>query len=284
VIDMAKDPNNIPAFDPNTDWEHGGKEERDPLAELRAQLDRERAARVEAEKRANEYANAAHGAQVEVADNELKLVTSAIERVKENTASLKAAYAEALRNGAFDDAAEFQSQLGDNSARLLQLENGKAAMEAQPAPVAPQPIRTVVDPVEELASQLTAKSAAWVRAHPECARDKKLYAKMVAAHNITISNDIDPDTDEYFRSVEALVYDRPAARDLDTGADEPLSESARPAPQREAAPPAAPVSRGSSGRSATLTPLEREYAEISGMSEQEYAKAKEEMRKAGRMH
>jgi phage I-like protein len=33
-----------------------------------------------------------------------------------------------------------------------------------------------------------------------------------------------------------------------------------------------------------LTPLEREYAEISGMSEQEYAKAKEEMRKAGRMH
>jgi hypothetical protein len=281
---MAKDPNNIPAFDPNTDWEHGGKEERDPLAELRAQLDRERAARIEAERRANEYATTAHGAQVEVADNELKLVVSAIERVKENTTALKAAYAEAMRAGDFDNAAEFQSQLGDNSARLLQLENGKAAMEAQPAPAAPQPIRTVVDPVEELASQLTAKSAAWVRAHPECARDKKLYAKMVAAHNITIARDIDPDTDDYFRSVEALVYDRPAGQDLDTGADDPQAASAKPAP-RESAPPAAPVSRGSSGRSALLTPLEREYAEISGMSEQDYAKARDDIRKnQSRMH
>jgi phage I-like protein len=71
---------------------------------------------------------------------------------------------------------------------------------------------------------------------------------------------------------------------LDTGADDPQAMSAKAAPQRESAPPAAPVSRGSSGRSAVLTPLEREYAEISGMSEQEYAKAKEEMRKAGRMH
>ena len=282
---MAKDPNNIPAFDPNTDWEHGGKEERDPLAELRAQLDRERAARVEAERRANEYANTAHGAQVEMADNQLQLVLGAIERVKENTASLKAAYAEALRNQDYDNAAEFQSQLADNAASLRQLENGKSAMEAQPKPQAPQPIKTSIDPVEDLASQLTAKSAAWVRSHPECARDPKLYAKMVAAHNIVISNDVEPDTDEYFRSVEALIYDRPAGRDLDTGADDPLSESAKPAPARESAPPAAPVSRGSSGRSATLTPLEREYAEISGMSEQDYAKARDDIRKnQGRLH
>ena len=282
---MAKDPNSIPAFDPNTDWEHGGKEERDPLVELRAQLDRERAARVEAERRANEYANTAHGAQVEMADNQLQLVLGAIERVKENTASLKAAYAEALRNQDYDNAAEFQSQLADNAASLRQLENGKSAMEAQPKPQAPQPIKTSIDPVEDLASQLTAKSAAWVRSHPECARDPKLYAKMVAAHNIVISNDVEPDTDEYFRSVEALIYDRPAGRDLDTGAGDPLSESAKPAPARESAPPAAPVSRGSSGRSATLTPLEREYAEISGMSEQDYAKARDDIRKnQGRLH
>ena len=282
---MAKDPNNIPAFDPNTDWEAPKKEERDPLAELRAQLDRERTARIQAENRANEYANTAHGAQVEMADNQLQLVLGAIERVKENTASLKSAYAEALRNQDYDNAAEFQSQLADNAASLRQLENGKKAMEEQPKPQAPQPIRTVVDPVEELAGQLTAKSAAWVRAHPECARDKKLYAKMVAAHNITISNDIEPDTDEYFRSVEALIYDRPAANELDTGADDPQATAAKAAPARESAPPAAPVSRGSSGRGAMLTPLEREYAEISGMSEQDYAKARDDIRKnQGRLH
>jgi hypothetical protein len=223
-----------------------------------------------------------------VADNELKLVISAIERVKEHTNALKAAYAESLRNQDYDNAAEFQVQLADNAAALRQLENGKASMEAQPKPVAPQPIKMSIDPVEELASQLTAKSAAWVRAHPECARDPKLYAKMVAAHNITVSRDIDPDTDDYFRSVEALVYDRPAdrERDLDTGADDPQAASAKAAPQRESAPPAAaPVSRGSSGRSATLTPLEREYAEISGMSEQDYAKARDDIRKnQGRLH
>jgi hypothetical protein len=255
----------------------------DPVAELKAQLEQERAARVAAERRANDAAQTAHSAQLETADNQLQLVVTAIDRVKENTAALKAAYAEAMRQSDFEAAAEIQSSMSDNAAKLLQLENGKAAMEAQPKAPPPKPIQT--DPVEALASQLTTRSAAWVRAHPECARDPKLYQKMIAAHNIAVADGIAPDSDEYFQAVEATVFAKQrTAADADAS-DDPMSEAAKAAPARQAAPPAAPVSRGSSnGRGVRLSAAEREAAEMSGMSEEAYAAAKEDMKKQGRIH
>jgi hypothetical protein len=255
----------------------------DPVAELKAQLEQERNARVAAERRANDAAQTAHSAQLETADNQLQLVVTAIDRVKENTAALKAAYAEAMRQSDFEAAAEIQSSMSDNAAKLLQLENGKAAMEAQPKAPPPKPIQ--MDPVEALASQLTARSAAWVRAHPECARDPKLYQKMIAAHNLAVADGIAPDSDEYFQSVEATVFAKPRTTvDADDGGD-PMSEAAKAAPARQSAPPAAPVSRGSSnGRGVRLSAAEREAAEMSGMSEEAYAAAKEDMKKQGRIH
>ena len=188
----------------------------DPILELKAQLERERTSRIDAERRANESEQNAHKSKVEVADSQLQLVTTAIDRVKETSTQLKVALAEAMRAGDFDTAAEMQSQMSDNAAKLLQLENGKAAMEAQPKPQAPKPIQ--LDPVEALAAQLTPRSATWVRAHPECARDPKLYAKMIAAHNIAVADGIAPDSDEYFQTVESVVFKKapePAAAEDD---------------------------------------------------------------------
>ena len=255
----------------------------DPILELKAQLERERTSRIDAERRANESEQNAHKSKVEVADSQLQLVTTAIDRVKETSTQLKAALAEAMRAGDFDTAAEMQSQMSDNAAKLLQLENGKAAMEAQPKPQAPKPIQ--LDPVEALAAQLTPRSATWVRAHPECARDPKLYAKMIAAHNIAVADGIAPDSDEYFQTVESVVFKKapePAAAEDD---DDPMASAAKVAPARQAAPPAAPVSRGTpNGRGVRLSLAEREAAEMAGMTEQEYAAAREHLKREGRIH
>ena len=255
----------------------------DPILELKAQLERERTSRIDAERRANESEQNAHKSKVEVADSQLQLVTTAIDRVKETSTQLKAALAEAMRAGDFDAAAELQSQMSDNAAKLLQLENGKAAMEAQPKPQAPKPIQ--LDPVEALAAQLTPRSATWVRAHPECARDPKLYAKMIAAHNIAVADGIAPDSDEYFQTVESVVFKKapePAPAEDD---DDPMAAAAKVAPARQLAPPAAPVSRGTpNGRGVRLSPAEREAAEMAGMTEQEYAAAREHLKREGRIH
>ena len=255
----------------------------DPILELKAQLERERTSRIDAERRANESEQNAHKSKVEVADSQLQLVTTAIDRVKETSTQIKVALAEAMRAGDFDAAAELQSQMSDNAAKLLQLENGKAAMEAQPKPQAPKPIQ--LDPVEALAAQLTPRSATWVRAHPECARDPKLYAKMIAAHNIAVADGIAPDSDEYFQTVESVVFKKapePAPAEDD---DDPMASAAKIAPARQAAPPAAPVSRGTpNGRGVRLSPAEREAAEMAGMTEQEYAAAREHLKREGRIH
>ena len=255
----------------------------DPILELKAQLERERTSRIDAERRANESEQKAHKSKIEVADSQLQLVTTAIDRVKETSTQIKVALAEAMRAGDFDAAAELQSQMSDNAAKLLQLENGKAAMEAQPKPQAPKPIQ--LDPVEALAAQLTPRSATWVRAHPECARDPKLYAKMIAAHNIAVADGIAPDSDEYFQTVESVVFKKapePAPAEDD---DDPMASAAKIAPARQAAPPAAPVSRGTpNGRGVRLSPAEREAAEMAGMTEQEYAAAREHLKREGRIH
>jgi small-conductance mechanosensitive channel len=260
----------------------------DPIAELKAQLERERNSRADAERRANEMAQTVHRSQNEVADSQMQLVMSAISRVKESSDQLEGALEQAMAAQDFRAAAKIQRELSANEAKLLQLENGKTAMESQPKPQAPQLIRTEQrDPVEALASQLTPRSAAWVRAHPQCARDPKLYQAMIAAHNLAVSRDIEPDTDEYFQTVEATVFNKKSvARDVeDDDAEDPMAAAAKAAPARQTAPPSAPVSRGGpNGRGVRLSPAEREAAEMSGMSEQEYAAAREEMKKSGRIH
>ena len=140
--------------------------------------------------------------QKDVRDANLNMVTTAIETVRRETEILESNYANALSNQDYVGAAKIQTQMSTNAARLVQLETGKEAMEAE----AKQPVKEIpraTDPVEALASQLSPASAAWVRAHPEFARDPRLTNRMIAAHNLAISGDLIPlkaDSPEYFRA------------------------------------------------------------------------------------
>jgi hypothetical protein len=244
---------------------------------LKAQLDQERKARAEAEQRA-------YYAQNESQENQMHLVSNAIETVRQNNEILKANYRAAMSVDDYDSAVEIQNDMATNAAKLLQLQQGKEALEGQPRQSAPQPYQA--DPVEALASQLTPRSAEWIRRNQKFARDPKLYQRMIAAHNLAVTDDIVPDTDEYFENIERTLGVRNQYSDRNSA--DPSGDAARVV-QRRSSPAAAPVTRSSStnGSSPTvvrLTSAEAEMASMMGMTEKEYALNKIALKREGKMH
>lgn len=259
------------------------------IKELRARLEQEQIARADAENRAREMQQSASRANMEVQDTNLQLIHSAMENVKRNSDILKQHYAAALQAGAFDKAAEIQEHMAINSAKLLQLENGRAALQSKLENEKNQPAPQMADPVEQVASQLSPRSAAWVRNHPQCITDKRLYQKMVGAHNIAVADGYSPDTDEYFEFIEnQMGFRKPAGRMTEVEVDEPLSAASAPA-QKRGAPPPAPSSRAASGNNGSknivrLSSEEREMAQMMGMTPEEYGRNKLALKREGKLN
>lgn len=260
----------------------------DGIETLKKRFEEERLARIEAEKRAEAAARAAHEARGQVDEGNLQLVTSAIDTLKRETDILKANLRAAMASGDYSAAADAQEAMADAKAKLLQLENGRAALQEQAKNprIHPQQI-PAYDPVETLASQLSPRSAAWVRAHPEFARNERLTQKMVAAHNLVTADGVQPDTDEYFESVERILgVQAPAASTA--AAEAPMSAASAPT-QRRSSPAAAPVSRSGTGTGGgspnvvRLSAQEREMAQMMGMTAEEYARNKLALIKDGKL-
>jgi len=254
----------------------------DGVEELRRRLEVERKGREEAEYRAHQATSQAQQARSEVDSSNLQLVRTAIDTMKREGDILKGNYKQAMAVGDFDAAAEYQEAMADARAKLLQLENGMSAMEAQSR----QPVQPVqhADPVEQLASQLSGPSAAWVRAHPEYARTPRLTQKMIAAHNLVTADGIASDTPEYFASVEKVLGIGAPVVEQESA----LSSASAPA-QRRSAPAAAPVSRsgtasGTRPNVVRLSSEEREMASMMGMSPEDYARNKIALKREGKLH
>ena len=169
--------------------------------------------------------------------------------------------------------------LADND--LRQLQTGRQQYEA----VGKQPVKPA-DPVESLASQLTQRSADWVRSHPEYARDPAMTRRMVRAHEDAVDEGLKADTDEYFAFVETKLKIRKS--EAPKQEESALSEASAPT-QRRSAPPAAPVSRSGTGTGGTrsnvvsLNSAEREHARAMGMTDREYAIQKQALIKEGKL-
>ena len=260
----------------------------DGIETLKKRFEEERLARIEAEKRAESATRAANEARGQVDEGNLQLVNSAIDTLKRESDILKANLRAAMASGDYAAAADAQEAMADAKAKLLQLENGRAALQEQAKNprIHPQQI-PAYDPVETLASQLSPRSAAWVRAHPEFARNERLTQKMVAAHNLVTADGVQPDTDEYFETVERILGVQAPAASV-AAAEAPMSAAAAPA-QRRSSPAAAPVSRsgtGTGGGSPNVVRLsadEREMAKMMGMTAEEYARNKLALIKDGKL-
>jgi len=279
-VEAAEEPSSTPEISekPEISAEEG-------IRELKFKLEEERLARQEAERRMKQAAEQANQAKSEVDDTNIRLIDNAIETVKGNQLTLKRSYAEALARGDHDEAADIQLQMSEVALQKMQLEQGKTAYEMRMKETKQAPPGND-DPVEMLAGQLSQRSADWVRAHPEYARNPTLYQKMIAAHNLAMADGLKADTDDYFNSIEETLKIRSRAPIQEESA---LSSAAAPSKQR-AAPPAAPVSRSPTTNSGTrpnvirLTAAEREMADMMGMTDQEYARNKAALIKEGKLN
>jgi hypothetical protein len=259
----------------------------DGIAELKARLEAEKKLRLEAETRAHQAQQVVSRANIEVQDSNLQLINGAIDKLKQESTYLKSNFKEAMAAGDYDAAAQAQEIMSLNAAKLLQLQNGKSSLEerlANPQPVTPQSN----DPVERVAATLSPKSAAWIRAHPQCITDQRMYQKMVGAHNIAMADGYAVDSDAYFNAIESQLGFRRAAEPVDDGEDVTLSAASAPV-QKRTAPAAAPTTRTASGTPSKsqvvrLSAEMREMASMMGMSPEDYAKNMVALKREGKIN
>ena len=227
-------------------------------ADLKRKLDEALRQQAESAKQAQNFAaraqqeqQKAQAAQAESGANQLALVSGALDQAKAQATVLEDAYEQAAAAGDHRKMAQISRSMAANEARVLTLENGKVQMEAQAKQPPPRSAPIIADPVEALAAQLPPASAAWIRAHPEYARDGQKYGQMISAHNLVIRKHA-ADTPEYFSAVEKLLE------------IEPTSQASSETSQRTP-PAAAPVSRSGNGTGSrpnvvTLTADQKEAA------------------------
>lgn len=245
----------------------------DGLAKLQKQLDSEKAARAESDRRANEASAAEVAARTESQENRLHLLTTAIDSIKNSNAALKARYIEARAANDTDAEFEVQQEISKNAASLIALENGKKALENSPKPTP----RVSQDPIDIFTKDMSPRSAAWIRSHPETVRDPKLNRKMIRAHEDALDEGISPDTPEYFATLERAIGVVKDVKLEDPTDDAALSAAAAPAKSR--APASAPVSRSGNGAGprpnvVTLSAAEVEMAELTNLTPEEFARQK----------
>lgn len=236
------------------------------IDELKKQLTSFRQRAEAAERAARESEGRVAAVSRNAIDANLNMIVSSIETAKGASGTAKADYQRAMEAGDYAKAAEAQEQMADARANLLRLQERKSEMESgRQTQQTPQP----VSEVERIASQLSAPSAAWVRAHPDVAKN---FNKAEAAHRYAVDIEgVTVDTPDYFKRVEEIL----GMRKSEKTADGEIEAT----PTRKSPPAQAPVTQSTqslrtgqaSRQSVTLTTAEREIAREMNMTDREYA-------------
>lgn len=251
------------------------------IAALKANLEREKQARVDAERARAEAEARATASAKEVQDGQLQVVTSAIDQVKQKLELARSQYRDARASGDIEAEIKAQEEISRSNTYLVQLEQGKKALETRPPPVVAVPKSN--DPVENLARGMerdgASRAASWIRQHPEYARDTNKYNEMLAAHYSAVSKGHAAETDGYFDAIEKTLGMK--AEPVQTH-EEPRRQQQAPATPPAAAPPSRSSGGSADGkRVVRLSRDEREMAAMMGMTEADYARNKLALIKEG---
>lgn len=242
---------------------------------MKKRLEAAENARLEAEKRAREASDRANKANSETKDANYQLVVNAIETVKGRADAIKQAYASAMSSGDYEKAAQLQEALAVNAQQLSELKRGEKTMKEEmekkdKTPESPSE-RSSEPLVDQLARQVSPKSATWIRENRDVLDNERMIRRMFRAHEDAVDDGIAPDSDEYFSYIENRLGMK-------------QQQEAPAASPRKAPPPPAPVSRG--GQRPSVVRLSREQVEMAkmmGMSEADYAKNMVALQREGKM-
>jgi hypothetical protein len=252
------------------------------LGEKQREADENRRQRIEAEQNAHRAQQDVKTYQVQAQDNQLTAFVNAIASFERDAEMLERDYANTLAEGDYSRAAKIQRQMAQTESRLMQLAQGKEAVEEkltyerqmleqqrrQPAPRIEQ---QQLDPIEaQIQAVRSPTSQSWLRSHRDVLADPVKTSLMTAAHHESVAMGIQPDTPDYFAHIESKVYGSEQGQ-------APVS----PVRQRQAMA-AAPVSRTNSAQTfrsgqqvtMTLSPAEREMAQDLDMTDEQYLENK----------
>jgi hypothetical protein len=203
-----------------TNVSFNGEDEADPVADLKNQFNQisGRLQTVVAQQQQTaQQLDAANQrlqrAESQVVVSQIETIENGISQVEQDLASAERAYAAAMEAGDGAAMARATRAMQRGEIQLSELAQARDAMkrDATRRPPAQQPggpTRPVpADPVEAVIAtgNMSAKSAAWLRAHPECVTDPAQNKKMLAAHHRALADDIAVDSDEYFQRIEAGI-------------------------------------------------------------------------------
>lgn len=248
------------------------------LKDTKQKYAQEKKARQEAEAAAQQAAQQAYKASAEVEENQIHLVSGALDTLRREQEMLKNTMKEVMAVGDFDRAVELQEAFQSNINKITRLEDGLNEMKNNTRREAPQaPARDLVD---TLIQQVTPRSAKWLDSNREHLQDPRMLRIMERAHGDALDNQIIPESDDYFRFIENRLgigksKEAPRNSRYDDDDEPVMSGASNATHRRQSAPAAAPVSRSSSGPSGNprvirLTPDQAEAARISGISPKQY--------------
>lgn len=186
----------------------------DPVADLKkqftkltGQIQNVKAEQQHTVQQLNDTTQRLQRAESQVVVSQIDTVESGIAQIDSDAEQAEQAYARAFEAGdgmGMARATRAMQRAETQRAELVQARDSlkQAATRTAAQPEKRPQARAPADPVEAVASSLSPRSAAWIRAHPECVTDKKLNARMMAAHNLAIAEEIELDSDEYFERIE----------------------------------------------------------------------------------
>lgn len=195
-------------------------------------------------------------------------ITNAIAAATAEAESARRDISSSIAAGDPDGQAAAYDRLASAKAALINLENGKVALEeqhredeARRKEAASRPQQT--DPLDN--SPIPESAKRWLRDHPEYLSDPRKNAKIQSLHWDILDEGLDAFSSEYFESMERHLGMR-KAQAVQEDRDVPVS-----APVSRSTPSNSSATTSDPGR-VSLTKEQREAASMAGITELEYAK------------
>lgn len=242
------------------------------LKELEAQAEKDRDARLAAERRyrsalteRDRATSDAQSARADLADREADSILAGLSAAQSEAASAETEYKAAFESGDAAALATAQRKMARAEGKTLRFEEAKADLDSRATRRQPErraddqrtdETRTS-DLVETYIQGRTEATANWLRSHKEWITDARKNAKLTAAHYSAMADGVVPDSDEYFSHVETFIGLRKS--------DEAKSSNGAAKPRRQT-PSVAPVqasgggTSGSGGNEVRLTKGEAQAA------------------------
>lgn len=195
--------------------------------------------------------------------------------------SAKQALKGALEASDFSALADANERQSRATARLVQLEDGKAALEERRETEKANPKREapIGDPVEAYIDRmpnLLASQRTWLKSHRELMTDPAKNAYLQAAHFEAVDKKYSVGSDDYYKHVEEKLGYRQVAQPELEDEQEEVIETRQRRPMVAAPvtrdPPSAGTGRPVNSNRITLTPEQRAAARDASVDEVTYAK------------